>query len=158
TSVSPNPMRVNATESHTFGISGSNFRSGLTVSITYEGVTQTFSGSQLQNFSSTLVDVAVSLQNVHTNTATTAIRVTNSDGHASNVVQLPVTLGGLDPHVVIIKTGTGSGTVTADITGYAPGTYNVIDCGTLCDAYYTIGTGVQLHAVAAAGSVFTAWG
>src|SRR2546427_5135707 len=51
--------------------------------------------------------------------------------------------------LTVIKTGTGSGTVTSAPAG--------ITCGTSCAASYASGTGVTLTAAAASGSTFGGW-
>ena len=58
-----------------------------------------------------------------------------------------VTLAPLQLNVV--KTGTGSGTVTSTPAG--------INCGATCSAPYAYNTVVKLTAAASAGSTFTGW-
>ena len=52
--------------------------------------------------------------------------------------------------LTIAPSGTGSGTVTSNISGIA--------CPALCSAFYATGTAVTLTAAAATGSTFTSWG
>jgi hypothetical protein len=51
--------------------------------------------------------------------------------------------------LVVVKAGTGSGTVIGTPAG--------ISCGTSCSVSYTSGTAVMLTATAATGSTFTGW-
>ncbi len=57
--------------------------------------------------------------------------------------------GQVDPMLTVIKTGTGTGTVTSNPAG--------VTCGVDCSQAYPSGTVVTLTAVAAAGSTFTGW-
>jgi uncharacterized protein (DUF2141 family) len=60
-----------------------------------------------------------------------------------------LTAGTLVPTLTVLKSGTGSGTVTSSPAG--------IDCGSDCSEAYNQGTGVTLSATASAGSTFTGW-
>lgn len=51
--------------------------------------------------------------------------------------------------LTIVRTGSGSGTVTSSPSG--------IDCGTTCAAEFTAGTQITLTSSASAGSTFTGW-
>src|SRR5207245_8334283 len=51
--------------------------------------------------------------------------------------------------LTVIKSGTGSGTVTSG--------GGEINCGSTCSATFNTGTAVTLTATAAAGSVFAGW-
>ena len=51
--------------------------------------------------------------------------------------------------VTVTQNGTGRGTVTSSPSG--------IDCGSICEAEFDLGSEVSLAAVAAPGSVFTGW-
>ncbi len=51
--------------------------------------------------------------------------------------------------LTVIKTGSGTGTVTSDVPG--------INCGATCSFSFNVGTVVTLTAVPTAGSVFTGW-
>jgi uncharacterized protein (DUF2141 family) len=60
-----------------------------------------------------------------------------------------LTAGTLVPTLTVLKSGTGSGTVTSSPAG--------IDCGSDCSEAYNQGTGVTLSATASAGSTFAGW-
>jgi hypothetical protein len=62
---------------------------------------------------------------------------------------LPVTDEALRPTLSVIRTGTGSGTVTSSPAG--------ITCGADCSEAYASGTAVTLTASPAAGSIFGGW-
>ncbi|MBF0563848.1 MAG: DUF1566 domain-containing protein [Nitrospirae bacterium] len=63
----------------------------------------------------------------------------------------PVRAGqvGNSVNLIISKSGTGSGTVT--------GSDSKINCGSICNWSYSLGTGVTLTASASSGSTFTGW-
>jgi hypothetical protein len=55
----------------------------------------------------------------------------------------------LQKTLTVTKTGAGTGVVTSWPSG--------VDCGSTCEATFTPGTMVELHAVASPGFYFTGW-
>jgi len=63
--------------------------------------------------------------------------------------QACATTGAPTVSLAVVKTGTGSGTVSSAPAG--------ITCGSICSSNYTSGSSLTLNASAAAGSTFTGW-
>jgi hypothetical protein len=69
-------------------------------------------------------------------------------GNDSSAVSIPITVTAA-PGMTVTRAGSGSGTVTSDPAG--------INCGSLCNTQFPVGTSVTLSATPAAGSVFASW-
>jgi len=70
-------------------------------------------------------------------------------GSTGNDVTLTVQSDGVNAAVDVVRTGSGTGTVTADS--------GAIDCGATCSGPYVTGVVLKLAATPSAGSQFTGW-
>lgn len=121
-----------------------------TVSLSVAGipdsVAATFSSSTLSSSSATsTLSIRVALK---AGLGPYTLFVRGKNGNDSSGVSLPFTVAAA-PGMTVTRVGTGSGTVTSDPAG--------INCGTVCNTQFPLGTSVTLTATPAAGSTFASW-
>lgn len=132
-SASPNPVVTNQL------VTWSTTRSGGTGSYTY-------SWSGTDGLSGSTQDVSKAYSTTGTKNATVVI----TSGNQSITRNCSVTVNVQPPQTYlldVLKSGTGSGTVTG----------TNINCGSTCSAIFSEGTNVTLTASSSAGSVFVGW-
>lgn len=138
-SLSPASIVVGAA-SFVLTANGSNFVSGSTVQWNGANRATTFvSSTQLQ---ATIPGTDVATP------GTAQVTVVNPAPGSGTSNPLPFTIGSA-VSLVVVRAGSGAGTVTSTPTG--------ITCGTSCSATFVSGTAVALTATPAAGSAFTGW-
>jgi microcystin degradation protein MlrC len=131
-SVSPNPM-TGSNSNQTLTITGSGFQSGLKVVLGCAGATV----GTIASVSGTVIQVPV---NVGTTARTCTVQVVNSNGQASNTVNLQVNAPSAPPVIASLSpnpmTGSNSNqTLTINGSGFQSGLKVVLGC-----ASATVGT------------------